>query len=374
MEEYKPYEIDLSEIKYSDKPQLLSEFVDSIFYTKLSEEPLIPNIWNIGITVDSDALYLEGDFIYKYTLDGKFVKSLFIKGNGPEEVTLKATKAAYNLKDNYVTVNNNGAGCYNTYSLDGNYVGAEKIDPYKSKRIIGYWNNKQLFYYWFDYPARGENVNLDGPYFLYAKDIITDSIVYKLPNHHFNIKGEAQGSVVIGGGYPLNYGSIDSLFWMKHTHVDTIYYTTDFETVRPWYVFKKSAIAADYKFTVKRMVLDISISEYGRASLGDVLALESGVLYTYWEGEEKSGWGFCPANGKGKTYSKKSFKNDVDSYLAYLHFNESMLSEGTSFQKAGYLYMLVNASDFFEKGAQSPFPDLMEDSNPVIVKLKLKKK
>ena len=34
--------------------------------------------------------------------------------------------------------------------------------------------------------------------------------------------------------------------------------------------------------------------------------------------------------------------------------------------------MLVDAFKFFEEGAKPPFPDLKEDSNPVLVKLKLK--
>lgn len=41
--------------------------------------------------------------------------------------------------------------------------------------------------------------------------------------------------------------------------------------------------------------------------------------------------------------------------------------------KNGYIYIPVNAFKFFEEGAKPPFPDLTEDSNPVIVKLKLKK-
>ena len=41
--------------------------------------------------------------------------------------------------------------------------------------------------------------------------------------------------------------------------------------------------------------------------------------------------------------------------------------------KNGYIHIPVNAYEFFEEGAKPPFPDLTEDSNPVIVKLKLKK-
>ena len=43
-QEYKPHIIDLSEAEYSEEPQLLSDFVESIEYIKFSEEPLIPDL------------------------------------------------------------------------------------------------------------------------------------------------------------------------------------------------------------------------------------------------------------------------------------------------------------------------------------------
>ena len=38
-----------------------------------------------------------------------------------------------------------------------------------------------------------------------------------------------------------------------------------------------------------------------------------------------------------------------------------------------YLYLLINAFEFFNEGCNPPFPDLTEESNPVVVKLKLKR-
>ena len=93
-------------------------------------------------------------------------------------------------------------------------------------------------------------------------------------------------------------------------------------------------------------------------------------MYAYFQGEEKSGHGFCPADGKAKTYSKL-FKNDVDKYCPSIDFSIPM-NISSLFRKNGYLYMLVDAFKFFEEGAKPPFPDLKEDSNPVLVKLKLK--
>ena len=73
---------------------------------------------------------------------------------------------------------------------------------------------------------------------------------------------------------------------------------------------------------------------------------------------------------KPKPYSKL-FKNDVDKYCPSIDFSIPM-NISSLFCKNGYLYMLVDAFKFFEEGAKPPFPDLKEDSNPVLVKLKLK--
>ena len=82
---------------------------------------------------------------------------------------------------------------------------------------------------------------------------------------------------------------------------------------------------------------------------------------------------FCPKNGKAKTYSNKGFKNDLDEYLPPLELSHNILNGKKGFQKDGYLYVLVDAFKFFEEGAKPPFPELVEDSNPVLVKLRLKK-
>ena len=97
--------------------------------------------------------------------------------------------------------------------------------------------------------------------------------------------------------------------------------------------------------------------------------MESGVLFEY-STATVSGVGYCKAGGKGKVTSR-CFENDLDGYLKELSFQG--LGEHRFFQKNGYLYTLVNAEEFLKEGSKSPFLDLTEESNPVVVKLKLKK-
>ena len=375
--------IDLTEVKYTDKSPKLSEFVDSISYIRLDEEPLISDIWNVGIIVTDDAMFADGKQIYKYALDGKFLLSLFLKGNGPGEA-VKNARGVYNLEEEYVTFSN-GVGLYNnSYSFDGKFLGFQnklkdedpddKFDVNNNKgvkKICGYLDNMQVYAYDYKNASRktGDKLNPHGPVLLYAKDLNTDSVVYKLPNYHFDIKATYQNAMTKPTGYPLDYGNIDSIYWVKSVVQDTIYRTSDFKSVRPWYVFKLKKNAADYSHEVHLALLDMDENEWNKESLQNAYALESGVLFEY-RTVTTSGVGYCKAGGKAKVISRY-FENDLDGYLKELSFQG--LGGHKISQRDGYLYTLVNAEEFFKEGSKSPFPDLAEDSNPVVVKLKLKK-
>ena len=72
IEEKIPYYADITEAKYSNTPQPLSDFVDSIEYIRLSEDILLPDISRFQIEVDdSDRL---SDHTYDYSREeGKII-------------------------------------------------------------------------------------------------------------------------------------------------------------------------------------------------------------------------------------------------------------------------------------------------------------
>ena len=212
-------------------------------------------------------------------------------------------------------------------------------------------------------------MNPTGPVFLYAKDVVTDSVIFKLKNYHFDVKAAKQGPTAMPNGYPVDYGTIDSVYWVRPVMLDTLYRTSDFKSVRPWYVFKLKKNAANYSHKVHLTLLDMDENEWNKESLQNAYALENGVLFEYGTATT-SGVGYCKAGGKAKVISRY-FENDLDGYLKDLSFQG--LGRHKISQKDGYLYTLVNAEEFLKEGAKSPFPDLTEESNPVVVKLKLKK-
>lgn len=367
--------IDLTDVEYSEEPIKLSEFVESISYIRIDDAPLIPDLIFTGIAVSDDAIYIDEEFIYKYTPDGKFLKSLFKKGQGPSEARKGTEKAVYDFRRNIVAVNNILGNTYRIYSTNGEHIG--DVSKYEtsgwSKHVISYIDGNEVYYNTLDYrPLRGDIINCDGPNFIYMRDTKADTVIYQQQNYNYGIKAVVQNAILIDVGYPLCYGSSDSTFWWKHQSVDTIYCTSDFKDVRPWYIIKKNKSLADYEFCVHRMVCDISKSDLSRKLVSMVYPLKNGVLYNIAGDRDDSGIGFCKNNSKALTFSPNGFINDVDGYFKY--WKPYNVLGGRGWVKDGYLYTLMNALEFFREGNKPPFSDLTEESNPVIVKLKLREK
>ncbi|MBQ8443561.1 MAG: hypothetical protein IJX29_10210 [Bacteroides sp.] len=384
-----PYTIDLSEVEFSHEPQCLSEFADSIEYIMLSDDVLLPDMFHLRWLLDKDDnIYIEHGNIEKFTPDGKHIKSLLKIGQGPGEIANKLSNvyAAFNLNDNYVYVPDHGKTDFAKFTLNGDYLGkVTKIDSAGHvRKYLSIVNNREIFHYegitLYDYTkgnTKEEHVNPDGPYLFYVENQLTDSIEYKKANGLYHIKPKViNRGMARDGSWPMLCGYVESDFWLRHYNQDTIYRTKDAVTFDPWYVIKRHPQMADYDFQVRALVADITKTEVtSKHYLGDTWGTDAGVFYRYFVGNDrdKSGFGFCPKNGKAKTYSNKGFKNDLDEYLPPLELSYKVLSGKKGFQKRGYLYVLVDAFKFFEEGAKPPFPDLEEDSNPVLVKLHLKK-
>ena len=378
--------IDLTEIEFSSTPQPLSDFVESIEYIKLSEEPLVTDAILTRLSEDKKGnLYLDvPGGLFKYAPDGTFIKNLIKVGQGPNEICHKV-EAIFNIEQEFIQIYDNGKSYYQKISLDGDFL--ERTDKsiisngkYLGRRdIYAYWKNFEL-YKWANrigLPNQGEYVNRDSLYFFHIKDLNTGSDIYKMTNHHFHIKEKIIGNWYKHNSYPIYRGTLNNTtYWVKPLFVDTVYCTTDWTDVRPLYVIKKDKDAADYEWEMKLFAGDGNVTWHeikNKDRLNYVMALENGILFSYLqELPDKTGAGFCPANGKTKAFSR-IFKNDIDEYCPSLDFVK-LMSSCSLYQKEGYIYASINAFEFFEEGAKPPFPDLTEDSNPVIVKLKLKKR
>ena len=368
--------IDLTEIEFSSTPQPLSDFVESIEYIKLSEEPLVTDAVLIDMAVDKDEnLYLKmPNCLFKYTSDGTFIKNLVKIGQGPGEIP-NILDIIPNMDRDFMLINTHGKDYYPKISLDGEEIGRVEKPIYPERRIYAHWKDYEI--YKISHPDKNRYINHDGEFFFNVVDIRTDSTIYRMKNHHSHIMGKI-GTRAKYGSYPTYRGPLnESTYWVKPLFVDTVYSTTDWTDIQPLYIIKQHSDAADYEWLIKADagIENVSKSDFlSRDRLEHVWALENGILYSYIfeiRPEEKIGYGYCPANGKGK-YASPLFKNDVDEYCPSLNFR-FIMQNCSMVCKNGYIYIPVNAHKFFEEGAKPPFPDLTEDSNPVIVRLKLKK-
>lgn len=368
-------DLDFQEIAYSNTPQHLSEFVESISYIQLSEEPLIPDLENVSLVIDDEAIYIDiREQVLKYTVDGDFIQPLFKLGPGPEEVSFKLGKAIFNLEKEFVAIRSYSSDQYKLFSLKGSFLGTSQLyfgENKRTKKIVGYDGDNELYCWYYTLPEYGTEFNIDGPAFFYVRNMSTNQTILQLLNYHDDIKAIYKGKIAVNVDWPVMYGKQDSLHWIKPVNVDTIYRTTDLKSITPWYVIHKKSSAADYKFNIRAAVGDISKSEISspREDIGYVLPLQSGILFSYWGKEtQEPCYGYCPANGKANQYSDMPFKNDIDGYLNEVSFQHLR----NCYVKNGNLYMLVDAFRFFEEGSSSPFKTLTPDSNPVIIQLKLK--
>ena len=134
------------------------------------------------------------------------------------------------------------------------------------------------------------------------------------------------------------------------------------------YIFKTDDSFMDVNCYAHLRVGDLKEKEFNsKKKFGGILPLfNKSLLYTV-----NDELGFADSSGKTAGYTKELVQNDLDKYLKHIDL-ATIIYQGTFSIYKGDMYFLVNASSFFEDGSSSPFPNLTEDSNPVVVKLKLK--
>lgn len=367
-----PTIVDLTNVKKINSPINLSEFAESISYIRLDEEPLLGEMRSATLYVVEDTIYVVRENIYKYTPEGRFIKKLFREGQGPEEAKKHVpTPAAINRTGRYFTFSNAVGYNYKSYSFDGRYMGSEAIMDSLEKRINIYFDNCQVFEYVSSrntYFNIGEKMNIIGSNVFYAKDLNTDEIKFKFPNPAADELATYTRQMEWFGGN-MHFNQIDSLLWFKHPAIDTLYYTKDFKTVDPGYIFKTDNSFMNMKQYIHFRVGDITKDEATNLIvISEAIPLPShNLLFFLGNGRI----GFADLNGQTSIYNEKPMINDLDAHIPEINHFDIFYAQQFSIEN-GYLYFIMDAYKFFEEGSSPPFQSFTEDSNPVVVKLKLK--
>jgi len=366
VESFNPVTIDVTKIIESDKPLMLSQFAETISYISLSEEPLIGDISYTSVVVIDDTIYVDSENIYKYTSKGKFIKKLFVVGQGPgEALKSSTTPAAFNKKEKYVTFSYKSI--FNvSYSFNGDFLGkSDPVEEDSHKFLETYFNDYSL--YSTKHRITSDSRNSLGQYLFYVKDINTDSVFYFYPNPAANDNPSFNAQIELDKP-DMNFIHIDSVLWFKHYVLDTIYSTQDFINILPRYIFKtdNTYLNIHEYIQFRNKVLDLNRVKVAKTITG-ILPLPTGDLLFTINGKLS----LASKDGNVYSYTLKSSINDIDEYLKEIDI-ANIIESRTFYVENNYLYILVDAFKFFEDGCKPPFNELMEESNPVVVKIKLK--
>lgn len=367
-----PVVVDLLNVKKTNTSLKLSAFAENISYIQLDEDPLLGDMKLATIHVVNDTIYIDRENIYKYTPEGKFIKKLFRVGQGPKEVKKHiSVPAAINRSERFFTIKNAFGLNYKSYSFDGEYIGEESVMDSLVKRINIYVDNCQVFEYTSSrngYFKVGEKMNIIGPNMFYVKDLGTNEIRFKLSNPAADELATFTRQMEWSGGN-MHFIQIDTLLWFKHPAIDTLYYTKDFKTVNPGYIFKTDNSFMDMRKYIHYKVGDITKDKaMNTHSVIEAIPLpHRGLLFFLEDGR----MGITAANRQTFIYNEKPIINDLDTHLPEIDYFNIFYAQHFSIEK-GYLYFLIDAYKFFEGNAISPLSFLTEDSNPVVVRVKLK--
>lgn len=369
MSEAEPVIIDFSRVKKTNTPLKLSDFAESISYIQLDENPLVDDMQLATLHIADDTIYVDIENIYKYTPEGKFVKKLFIEGVGPGEATKHASyHAALNKENRYFTIFDAGGHTFKDFSFDGKYLGEELMKDSLERRMDTYFKNNLIFHYPMSglYNA-GDKINILGSNLFYAKDATTGEITYKYPNPAADELAELRRYTFSASGDMLFVNSGEQ-FWFKHIFIDTIFCTGNLREITPKYIIKPHSSFIDIRKYTHFKVGDITRSEAMAidAISGFIPLSNNGLVYGL-----NYGVGIVDPSGKVSDWYDKPIENDLDGYLVSIDLLNKLFTKSFTIN-TGYLYITVNADMFFEEGSKPPFSSLTEDSNPVVVKMKLK--
>ncbi|WP_080905514.1 hypothetical protein [Parabacteroides sp. Marseille-P3160] len=365
-----PIFVDFTKIKETDQSIKLSQFADSILYIRLSDEPLIGDLKHIAVRIFDDTIYLDYDNIFKYSPEGAFLKKIFKEGAGPQEAKkIPGDYAVFNGASRYLIFSNYYKyRFYSAYSFNGDFL--FEIDKKKNeleiKHVLAYIDNFEVFSYDRSFVDLDSVNNIIGPYIFYVMNLRDSSIVYKYPSPVANekIPGRMRGITM----YDKQFIQIDSTLWFSQNAIDTLFKTTDFKSFLPKYIF-----ITDKSFFNFRECIQLMVGEFDKSRVMNMKILtgtlplpDGSLLYSI-----NDKLGYADHTGKASDYSGKPIVNDIDHYLKTIDLC-NRINHRTFYVYKNYLYILVDAFCFLDEGCHPPFDDLKEESNPILLKIKLK--
>lgn len=348
-----------------EKVTKLSEIIDSIFIIPLEtcEEALLATISKLEC--DNNLYFVQNskdNLVYVFDSNGKFVRQIAKKGNGPGEI-LYPQCFALNKRHKEVWLTNNDAFYF--YDYEGRYKGAKKYSLAFSDFCIDKNNNVYF------YTAKNNNSHigdgfLTGDITLLTKDnekktwFVSEAALHRQPNQPIN-------------SYYCNIPFCEQENGYITTHYafsDTLYSIND-KMIQPKYVIdfgeKKSDMNLN-EMSASEAKKYIESRPHTPWFINNVMETSSFLLFTYNIGFQMQSTVFY--NKKNTHVKEGRLINDLlEGHIWRLGVRENRF---IGYITASDKQIQNKLSEFVDKTKLSTLENLEGDSNPILIEFTLR--
>jgi hypothetical protein len=134
------------------------EVEELIRITDESDEYFFKRPYSLSLDMYGFIYFRDGDFFLKFSPEGKFVKNLFRRGQGPGEVQ----SFSYNIQGDIINVYDSSKKIV-FYGLDGQFIGEFKPEQHFGMRLVGSFGDSLIFST-YDMPNREERMGMTDIY------------------------------------------------------------------------------------------------------------------------------------------------------------------------------------------------------------------
>ena len=366
-----PMKIELSNIQLDNCYINISDFVSDISYIILSDEQLIGDIVQMEVIEDKIFVRCNNDFsIYMFSLNGEFVKKLFQTGQGPGE-TKCLSDFIYDEKRKIISFLGWGNYIYN-YNIDGVFVNRESsLIGNRTKRLIGYSDDIRYYDLSVIMPTKGEKINPIGDYLLYGECVTNGQLISKYGNPYKEEKVEYRGIVAESEVSDFRFGRVDSTFWIKNAYMDSLYvFNHSSNSFEVKYIINLGENSLDYKSYLHLLYIDkdyVSLFE-NKIQLENVFLGRDYLIYKMRKKRNLGIGVYSLKKNRNILFTNAGLKNNLDDNLEYINVSDFSVV----YCDGLYLYLPISAYKFFVDGNIPESLNITEESNPVILKLKLR--
>lgn len=348
----------------------LSEIADSVTFIRLSQNVLLSEVQSISIIDESnEILLLSNSLVFRFDKNGQYINKIFSSGRGPNEAVC-FTPPIINSQQKLVTVDDNVSFYYKTFSLTGSLISKQvKTNDEFERRIVGYSDEFEISYTKnFSNFLTPDSCNVYGDYLVEVNDIVNKKTVYNLINPDKDFRYQATDKLTAISLIEdfLYFDKVTHYCYFSISNTDTIYQTTNFTDVKAKYYIQLDEPRYDMKSYMMQQNGAYDKSRSGYLKSGPRKFTDRYFFLQFYKKPDKTS--VCYDTSTGSVVEFDTIKDDIGGSEIEIPILIDQL-----FQHKNKLYYSIDALTILDNGKVGKFPELTENSNPVIMVVHLKK-